>query len=605
MGLFSALGTSTEGLRRTHNALDLISQNVANANNPSYIRRTYVNDASPAGGSVRRELESYIQKQMWRESAGSGYWASQSDVTSQLDQLYGVPGSKTSLSSSYDSFYSALQALRSDPSSATQRSVVLSNAKMLAAKINSMSDNVQSIRSGVEEAIGGATLEANQALSKLADLNKRIGLSGGTPDPTLLDQRDEALSTLSSLLDVNISIAGDGTATVSTGNGNTLLDPSGARTLSFDSRAPLSASSSYNSLSTSRSVGTITLSGGGSGTIDLIATGAIKTGRLGGLIDARDRTLVAAQAQLDDIAAGLSSALSDTDRPGTTVAGGYDLDVNGLQSGNRIKLTYRDSSGIEHKVTIVRVEDASVLPLKNSLTSDPDDQVIGISFAGGVAGTQAGLQSALNAIGAGLTVAAGTGGALRITASGSASVLSLTARVTATGLTGGGTALPFFVDGSGAPFTDSLDGLPQRVGFASRIQVNPALLSNSSNLTIYQSPSNSSADPARVTDLLNRLDQTRLEPSANSNLGLGGTTIPISQLIKQTLQTQANEIQRVASMNETQKTVQASLEKRFSSVSGVQLDQELSDMTQLQNIYTANARVLSTVKDMFDVLMRM
>ena len=149
MGLFSALGTSTEGLRRTHNALDLISQNVANANNPSYIRRTYVNDASPAGGSVRRELESYIQKQMWRESAGSGYWASQFDVTSQLDQLYGLPGSKTSLSSSYDSFYSALQALRSDPSSATQRSVVLSNAKMLAAKINSMSDNVQSIRSGV------------------------------------------------------------------------------------------------------------------------------------------------------------------------------------------------------------------------------------------------------------------------------------------------------------------------------------------------------------------------------------------------------------------------------------------------------------------------
>jgi flagellar hook-associated protein 1 FlgK len=76
-------------------------------------------------------------------------------------------------------------------------------------------------------------------------------------------------------------------------------------------------------------------------------------------------------------------------------------------------------------------------------------------------------------------------------------------------------------------------------------------------------------------------------------------------LIKQTLQTQANDIQRVASLNETQKTVQASLERRFSSVSGVQLDQELSDMTQLQNIYTANARVLSAVKDMFDVLMRM
>ena len=605
MGLFSALGTSTEGLRRTHNALDLISQNVANANNPSYVRRTYVSDAGPTGGAVRRELESYIQRQMWRESSSSGYWASQSDVTGQLDQLYGLPGSKSSLSASYDSFFSALQTLRSDPSSTTQQSVLLSNAKILASKVNALSDNIQSIRSGVEEAIGAATIEANQALSKLTDLNKRLGLSGGTPDPTLLDQRDEALASLSSLLDVNITIASDGTATVSTTNGNTLLDATGARTLSFDSRAPLAATSSYNALSTKRSVGTITLSGNGSGTIDLIAAGAFKTGRLGGLIDARDRTLVAAQAQLDDIAAGLASALSDTDRSGTAVAGGFDLDVNGLQPGNRIKLTYRDSSGVDHKVTIVRVEDPSVLPLADSLTYDPDDKVIGISFAGGVAGAQAGLQSALNAIGPGLTVASGTGGALRITASGSASVTSLSARVTATGLTGAGTALPFFVDENGAPFTDSLDSSPQRVGFANRIQVNPALLANSSNLSIYQSPANSAADPTRINDLLNRLDRTGLESSANANLGLGGTTIPISQLIKQTLQTQANDIQRVASLNETQKTVQASLERRFSSVSGVQLDQELSDMTQLQNIYTANARVLSAVKDMFDVLMRM
>jgi flagellar hook-associated protein 1 FlgK len=85
---------------------------------------------------------------------------------------------------------------------------------------------------------------------------------------------------------------------------------------------------------------------------------------------------------------------------------------------------------------------------------------------------------------------------------------------------------------------------------------------------------------------------------------LGGTMVPLAQLIKQTLQVQANDIQRSASMNDTQKTIQAALEKRFSSTSGVELDQELSDMNQLQNIYTANARVLSAVKDMFDVLMR-
>ena len=91
MGLFSALNTSTEGLRRTHDALSVVSLNVANASNPSYIRRDYTFGEGPVGGSVRRALESYVQRQVWRESAATGFTAAQSDIMQQLDQLYGSP----------------------------------------------------------------------------------------------------------------------------------------------------------------------------------------------------------------------------------------------------------------------------------------------------------------------------------------------------------------------------------------------------------------------------------------------------------------------------------------------------------------------------------
>ena len=605
MGLFSALNTSTDGLRRSHDALAVISQNVSNANNPTYVRRDFIYGESPVGDQVRRALEPYMQKQVWRESAATGFSTAQSDFMTQLDQLYGAPDSQSNLSASYNQFYSALQSLRSDPS-ATQQSVLLSAAKNLTSKLNGLSDDIQSLRSSVEDALASDVVEANDTLSTLAGLNKKIGNAGISPDPSLLDARDAAIKTLSSMMDITVNQASDGTVTLTTTNGNTLLDASGARNLSFDSRAPLTANSSYNPISTLRTVGTVSLSGGGAGSVDLIAAGALKSGRLGGLIDLRDRALVTAQSQLDDIAAGLSSALSDNDRASTPVTGGYDLDITGLQPGNRIALSYKDSSGTDHKVTIIRVEDSSALPLANTATAEPNDSVIGISFAGGVAGAQAGLQSALDAVGAGLTVAVGTGGALRITASGAASVTSLSTRITTTNLTGSGTALPFFIDsGNGSiAFTDSLDSPPQRTGFASRIAVNPSLLANSSYLTIYQSPANQAADTTRPTDLIDRLDKTALESSQNSNLGLSGSSVSLSQLIKQTLQVQANEIRRVSSMNETQKTVQAAIDSRFSSMSGVQLDQELSDMTQLQNAYTANARVLSAVKDMFDVLMR-
>ncbi len=48
-----------------------------------------------------------------------------------------------------------------------------------------------------------------------------------------------------------------------------------------------------------------------------------------------------------------------------------------------------------------------------------------------------------------------------------------------------------------------------------------------------------------------------------------------------------------------------SLQQRFNDESGVNIDQEMSNLLTLQNAYAANARVLTTIKDMFDTLMQM
>ena len=98
-----------------------------------------------------------------------------------------------------------------------------------------------------------------------------------------------------------------------------------------------------------------------------------------------------AQAQVDQFAASMSSALSDKTTAGTAAPAsvlpqaGYDLDLTGLQSGNVIHVTYKDNTtGITHNLSIVRVDDPSVLPLSNTATLDPNDEVLGINFAGGM-----------------------------------------------------------------------------------------------------------------------------------------------------------------------------------------------------------------------------
>jgi len=47
------------------------------------------------------------------------------------------------------------------------------------------------------------------------------------------------------------------------------------------------------------------------------------------------------------------------------------------------------------------------------------------------------------------------------------------------------------------------------------------------------------------------------------------------------------------------------LTQRMSDQSGVNIDEEMTQLLQLQNTYAANAHVLSAVKTMMDTLMNM
>ena len=49
----------------------------------------------------------------------------------------------------------------------------------------------------------------------------------------------------------------------------------------------------------------------------------------------------------------------------------------------------------------------------------------------------------------------------------------------------------------------------------------------------------------------------------------------------------------------------AAVESRYREDTGVNIDQEMAQLVQLQTAYGANARVMTAVRDMMDMLMRM
>ena len=96
----------------------------------------------------------------------------------------------------------------------------------------------------------------------------------------------------------------------------------------------------------------------------------------------------------------MSSALSDRTTNGTAIASGsqsgFDVDIGSMLAGNTIHLTYTDQpGGVQHNVTLVRVDDPKALPLPASATPNANDRVVGIDFSGGMSSIVAQINSAL------------------------------------------------------------------------------------------------------------------------------------------------------------------------------------------------------------------
>ena len=322
----------------------------------------------------------------------------------------------------------------------------------------------------------------------------------------------------------------------------------------------------------------------------------------------RDNVLVQAQSQLDEIAAQMSQALSDTTTSGTAVAGGFDADIGGLSNGNTVQVSYTDASNVQHNVTIVRVDDPSALPLSNSATSDPNDTVIGVSFAGGAAAVATALNSALGA--SGLQFSNPSGSLLEVVDSGSPAVTvnAVSTTATATSLTGGSGALPLFVDGATA-FTGAFTAAgPESTGYAGRIAVNSALIADPSKLAVYQtSPQTPAGDATRPNYIYDQLVNASLQYSPAAGIGSTGTpfqgTLPA--YISQMISAQSTAANAASNLQAGQAIVVNALQSRFNSTSAVSIDTEMANLLTLQNTYGANARVMSTVKAMLDALLQM
>jgi flagellar hook-associated protein 1 len=619
MGLSQALTAALAGVNTTQQGLSVIAGNVANANTPGYIDESIspVESGTPGQGGtsvdvtgINRNLDTLLQNQLWTESSGGSYADASAQLYQQLQQIYGTPGSANSFDAIFNNFTSALQSLSTDPASYSNQAAVLSSAQAMAQNLNSMTTTIQQLRTQAEQGIASDVQTANNALQQIAQINGQLegGSQTDSAAAALEDQRDEDVTQLAQLMNVRVSQDPGNQISIFTGTGLQLVSSVQASQLSFNNVGTLSATALWSANPSQDNAGTITLTAPGGGTTDLIANGAIQSGQIGAYLQMRDTILPQAQSQLDELANQMSQALSNQTTDGTAAGAGpqtgFSVGVGSLLPGNTVQLTYTDSGNIQHTVTIVSLGQGGSLPLQAS-PSNPNNQIIGVDFSGGLGSVVSQLNAAL---GTNLQFSNPSGSTLQVVnANASGSVVdSLSATSTETSLTSGNPQLPLFLDGT-QPITGALtSGGSQTTGLAGRIAVNSALVASPTSLVAYAA-NTSAGDSTRPNFMLNQMTTALLTYSPTTGIGTAQSpyTGNLSDYMSQIASQQSQAATAATNLQQGQDAVVAALQQRFNQQSGVNIDTELSNLIALQNAYGANARVMTTIQQMMSTLLQL
>ncbi len=194
---------------------------------------------------------------------------------------------------------------------------------------------------------------------------------------------------------------------------------------------------------------------------------------------------------------------------------------------------------------------------------------------------------------------------------------TLATRFQAQGLTLFSNAGGTVPSGGGTPVQSSY------LGFASTIQVNPAVTATPSLVrdgTAAASPTDPTAGTAGyatvINDVLSYTFGTQLpggaaQPATNTTgLGASGTLSSdtptngsLVDLSSDLVASQSAQSSEATSQYGTEQSVQTALQSRFSAVSGVSVDGEMSKLVALQNAYGANAKVITAIQSMFTTLL--
>lgn len=235
--------TALSGLLAQQEAMDTVSNNIANANTEGYTRETAVLEPTPAlqianlseltgegawlgtGVTVQtiaRIRNVYLDSQYRTQNTGLSAATTTAEDLEQVQSVFDEPSSD-SIASELSTFWTSWSELADDPTSEASRESVVAAGQQLTQTLNQISAQLQTISTQAAEQVAtqtGPTGEVQSYANQIAQLNGQIQLAeaAGQKPNEMLDRRDELLDKLSSLANITVTQQADGADTVAFGD---------------------------------------------------------------------------------------------------------------------------------------------------------------------------------------------------------------------------------------------------------------------------------------------------------------------------------------------------------------------------------------------------
>ena len=244
MSLFGSLDIGRSGLNAAKQGQSISGQNIANADTEGYTRQQVINQADVLRNSgkqagvrsddIRRIHDQFTEKKITSETSTYFNWKTKSELLQNAEFIFNDLNT-SGVSASIQDFFDAWLDLSNNPESTPIRRHVIEKAQAMIARFQTYDQQIESLQNNIGDQIELEIKQVNQIINQIAELNlkiQNIQSKNGNAN-ALEDERTALVKQLAEKFDIIWAKDEQGMIDVKTSQGRSLVNGTTVNQLKF------------------------------------------------------------------------------------------------------------------------------------------------------------------------------------------------------------------------------------------------------------------------------------------------------------------------------------------------------------------------------------